>query len=303
MAAFSASLCGAQQAADRSAHIDLCRGVPLVRVNVNGRGPFSFIVDTGTSSRVILSRRLVKRLGLPVTGSIHVTDLSGSKRQALDAVTIDTLEVAGTQFRSVPAAVNNLPNGDNVFDGLLGFALFRDYLLTLDYPHRKLTLTKGSLAGSRDPNVLPLRMPGGIPVVPVSIAGNTADTEIDSGGLGLSLTAALAGQVKFAGRLKTVAYGRTQLSAFELRGGVMDGAVELGEFRFDEPWVEINPVFPLPSLGSAALQDFAVTFDQRSRLAQFSSASRAHSLRKPRMPGQLTPADELVGTTFTRVVY
>ena len=42
--------------------------------------------------------------------------------------------------------------------------------------------------------------------------------------------------------------------------------VHLGDITFDQPWVEINPAFPLANVGSCPLQHFVVTFDQENKL-------------------------------------
>ena len=49
--------------------------------------------------------------------------------------------------------------------GLLGFTLFRDYLLTLDFPNRQVLLTEGSLTPDGEKTVLPFRMQDGVPVI------------------------------------------------------------------------------------------------------------------------------------------
>jgi predicted aspartyl protease len=281
------------------ARLDMPQGIPLAQVRINGQGPFAFVIDTGTSSEAIISPRLVKRLGLAAEGRRSITDLGGHDRRAVDAVELDSLLLAGTEFRSVHAAVADLPDGDSVLDGILGFGLFRGAILTLDYPRHRLILEDGSLAGSRDPNVLPMRMPYGIPLVDISIAGTKVQAGVDSGAVGLSIPSALAARLRLASGVEAVAFGRTEVSGFELRGALLDGNVNLAGYRFEGPWLELNPVFAIANLGSAAMRDFAVTFDQRSRLVRFTSASSVHRLVKPRNPASFLQIDELVGTVYT----
>lgn len=297
------SLGVAQTAREHVTHIDLNQGVPLVKVRINGQGPFTFVVDTGTNGEAIIAPRLVARLGLVPQGRKNITDLGGHAVRSLDEVVLNNLSVAGAEFHAVRAAVSDLPDGDSVLDGLLGFSLFRSTLLTLDYPHRRLAIGDGSLAGSMDPHVLPMRTPNGMPLVAISIRGAPVETEIDSGALQLSIPASLAARMRFTGGIETVAYGRTQVSSFELRGGTLEGSVQFAGFQFDEPWLEVNPIFSIANLGSAALRDFAVTFDQQSKLLRFAAAGKLHPLLKPRNPANTSPVEELIGTVTVHESY
>lgn len=303
MIALCAAYLAAQAADEHSARIDLTQGVPIVQVRIDGQGPFTFVIDTGTNCQAIVAPRVAKRLGLTRRGLTNITDLGGHATHALDLVELDALSVAATEFRAVPAVVTDLPDGDSVLDGILGFSLFRNKMLTLDYPHHKLMLDEGSLAGASEAHVLPIRMPNGVPLVEIAIAGGKSEAGIDSGGVGLSVPSAMADKIPFEGSVETVAYGRTQVSSFELRGAVLDGAVDLAGFRFERPWVELNPVFPAVNIGSDAMRDFVVTFDQRSKLVRFSAAGKVHALVKPKDRASATPLDELVGTVVQRERY
>jgi hypothetical protein len=285
------------------ARLNMTQGIPLVQVRINGQGPFSFVVDTGTNCDAIISPRIAKRLGLPATGHKTITDLGGQATHVLDAVELSTLSFAGADFHATQAVVADLPDGDSVLDGVLGFGLFRNGLLTLDYPRHRLILDHGSLAGTSDEHVVPMRMPSGIPLVDIGIADAKIMAGIDSGGLGLSIPASMIGKVRFNGGVETVAFGRTQVSSFALRGAVLDGAVELAGFRFEQPWLEINPLFGIANIGSRALCDFVVTFDQRSKLVRFNSAGKPRRLVKPRNLAISLHLDDLVGTVAVTQEY
>jgi hypothetical protein len=239
---------------------------------------------------------------LSATGRKSITDLGGHGTRALDAVELKALSLAGADFHAVRAVVADLPDGDSVFDGVLGFGLFRNKLLTLDYPRHRLIIGQGTLAGTRDEHVVPMRMPSGSPLVEIGIADAKMEAGIDSGGMGLSIPAAMAVRFRFATGIETAAFGRTQVSSFALRGAVLDGAVEVAGFRFQEPWLELNPVFGIPNIGSGALRDFSVTFDQRSKLVRFSCVGEPHRLVKPTNLTKSLRLDELVGTVTATAV-
>lgn len=292
----------AAQASPHTTHFDLTQGIPIVRVRIDGQGPFAFVVDTGTNCQAIVSPRLVKRLGLRVQGRANITDLGGQVTHSLDTVELKLLAVAGSEADGVHAVVTDLPDGDSVLDGILGFGFFRDKLLTLDYPRHRMILEDGSLSADAA-NVLAMRLPSGIPLVKIAIAGKSAEAGIDSGGLGMSIPMAMAATVPLASSVETAAYGRTQVSGFELSGAVLDGTVELAGFRFERPWLEVNPVFGLANVGSSALRDFVVTFDQKNKLVRFVAAGKLHPLTKPPNRVSGTRIDELVGTVVVTQVY
>ncbi len=175
------------QGAVHTAALDITHDKPFVMVMVNGKGPFRFVVDTGTGGEAFITRELADQLGLSTSGQIHLSDPSGQGAQKVPMVVLHSLRVAGVEFTGVKAAVHNLSAGDGYCQGLLGFLLFRHYLLTLDYPNRRMQLSPGELAPDGGQSVLPFRMPDGIPVVSLAIGATYIDAQIDSGGAGLSL--------------------------------------------------------------------------------------------------------------------
>jgi hypothetical protein len=254
--------------------LELTHGKPFVSVMVNGKGPFRFVIDTGTGASAFVTAELADVLHLPVTGQVHLSDPSKQGGQRVPVVKIRSLEVAGVVFTDVSAARHALSTVDGNCDGLLGFQLFRDYLLTLDYPNRRMTLAYGALAQDGGLSVLPFRMPDGIPIVPLRVGALQIDAQIDSGGTGLSLPEWLVSRLKFDSNPETFGSGQSLSTRFELKSARLAADVQLGSYTFARPFVEINPAFPLANFGSSAMQDFAFTFDQREALVRFESRSQ-----------------------------
>jgi predicted aspartyl protease len=273
------------QTAVHLAPIEVIHGKPFAMVTVNGRGPFRFVIDTGTGGEAFVTQELVERLGLPVTGQARLRDPSGQGGQRVPMVTIQSLEVAGVEFAGVKAAEHALSNDDGACDGLLGFTLFRDYLLTLDFPNRKILLAEGSLRPDGEHNVLPFRMPDGVPIVPLRVAGMQVDAQIDSGGAGLSLPGQLASRLKFDAGPTAFSNGQSLSTSFQIKAAKLSSSVRLGGYTFDRPFVEINPAFPLANFGSFPMQSFALTFDQKSGLVRFDASQK--SLRLAATPAPL----------------
>lgn len=275
-----------------TAPLDLTHGKPFVMVMVNGKGPFRFVVDTGTSAEAFVSVELADELNLPVAGQVHLSDPSQQGGQKVPMVMIQSLEVAGVVFSGVRAARHTVSSADGNCDGLLGFELFRDYLLTLDYPNRRMTLASGSLKPDGERSVLPFRTPYGIPIVAMHIGDLQIDAQIDSGGTGLSLPEVVVSQLKFDSDPAAFGVAESISTRFQLRAAKLASDVHLGSYTFSRPFVEINSAFPLANLGSCAMQNFVFTFDQKNGLVHFESSQQTLRLAATPTPLRILNAPE-----------
>ena len=84
-----------------------------------------------------------------MVGHAKVTDLSGQGEQRSEMVWIDSLKIGGLEFEEVQAVQHGLFREEQNCQGVLGFPLFEDYLLTLDYPGRRMILHRGYCATRR----------------------------------------------------------------------------------------------------------------------------------------------------------
>jgi predicted aspartyl protease len=268
---------GPAQETPQVAPLDITHDKPFVMVTINGKGPFRFIVDTGTSAEAFITQGLADQLGLSAAGHVRLSDPSGQGVQKVPMVVLQSLSVAGVEFTGVKAAVHNLSSGDGDCQGLLGFRLFRNYLLTIDYPNRRMQLASGELAPDGAKSVLPFRMPDGIPVVPITIGTTQVDAQIDSGGAGLSLPLEMAYKLKFISAPEDISNSQTLSTRFVLKGATLSSDVRLGSYTFKHPFIEINPAFPVANFGACPLQSFSLTFDQKNGLVRFNSDR--HTLR------------------------
>jgi predicted aspartyl protease len=266
-------------------------GKPYVMVTINGKGPFRFVIDTGTGGDALVTPELAAELGLPTVGHATLSDPSGQGAKRAPIVLLDTLEVAGVKFPGVRAVSHPFFAEAGTCEGLLGFTLFRDYLLTLDFPNRLVTLTDGALAPDGGKSVLPFRMPDGVPIAILKVDGlQPVEAQLDSGGGGLVLPEKLAAHLKYDIDPVVFANGRSVSARFEMKAAKLASDVKLGRYTFTHPVVEIHPAFPLVNFGSPPMQIFAITFDQKNLLVRFTANQRRFSLRAPACPTRLTTA-------------
>lgn len=117
---------------------------PLILINVyaNGRGPFQFAIDTGTSTTAItpeLARELAvdgSAVGPVTTGAAHVEVKAGI---------LKSFQVGGARLDNLAVIVANffemLSNAVGAkLDGIVGYNFLRNYKVVIDYPNQLLTL-------------------------------------------------------------------------------------------------------------------------------------------------------------------
>ncbi len=286
-----------------STRMEVVNGKPYVMVTVNGKGPFRFVIDTGTGGQAMVTLELADQLELPVVGQARLTDPSGQGGQRAQIVLIESLNVAGVEFTGVAAVRHRLTGEDQSCQGLLGFTLFRDYLLKLDYPGRRMTLASGALQPDGERSVLPFRMPDGVPIAALRIGDLRVEAQFDSGGTGLSLPERLASRLKFVSDPALFGSGESLSTRFLLKAGRLDANVHLGRYTFDRPVVAINPAFPLANFGSDVMQNFSVTFDQNNLLMRLDAQQRHFHLDSlpTRLRMQNAPSPEPPDTTLVPV--
>jgi predicted aspartyl protease len=263
-------------------------GKPYVMVMVNGRGPYRFVIDTGTGGDALITPELATELALPAVGQATLSDPSGQGARKVPIVQIDTLSLAGVEFSNVRAIQHTFPAEAGSAQGLLGFTLFRDYLLTLDFPNRRVLLDTGALDPDGNKSVFPFRMPAGTPIARINIGGQPTDAQLDSGGGGLVLPASLAARLKYDVDPIPFAAGQSICTRFEIKMGRLASDVKLGRYTFNHPVVEVHPAFPLVNFGSPPMQMFAITFDQKNLLVRFQSPQRRFTLLAPPSPPRMT---------------
>jgi predicted aspartyl protease len=106
-------------------------------VFVNGKGPFSFLLDTA-ASRSMMFEHLRARLGLGTTGGKPLTVYGMQNIGTAVPVMADEVRLSGETIRDLPMGV--LPDEADPADGLLGMDALSSYLVVLDRAAMRLKL-------------------------------------------------------------------------------------------------------------------------------------------------------------------
>lgn len=118
----------------------------VVETELNGKGPFDFLVDTG-ATKTVVTKQMGQTLGL------H--EISIGEKKALSGLFADTtmilskvksVQVGEAKSTDVEVGVQDLQllcDGVGVpLDGVLGYTFMKDYRVTINYPERELSFEK-----------------------------------------------------------------------------------------------------------------------------------------------------------------
>ena len=106
-------------------------------VFVNGKGPYSFLLDTA-ASRSMMFEHLRLRLGLGTTGERPLIVYGMQNVGTAQPVVAEELRLANETIRGLSMGV--LPDDSDPADGLLGMDALSNYLLVLDRKQMRLKL-------------------------------------------------------------------------------------------------------------------------------------------------------------------
>jgi len=237
---------------------------------------YRFLVDSGSSVTYASSalagalKQKENRRNPPRT--IPVYGANG-REVALPAVTLRHLQLGEARFRHVPAVVYDLSDLSAhlgvPIDGILGFPLFRDTLLTLDYPAGQIEIANNPVVATP-----PVRLPRtsviaynrerATPHIPVQMDNESFFVLIDSGSdLGLSLNPAglhprFASGPRIGMIVSSLDGDKRQLV------GRLEQNITIGTQLVRQPLVDLTD--QLSSLGGELLRHFRITFDQQRHL-------------------------------------
>lgn len=242
-------------------------------------GPYHFLIDTGASVTLVtpeFARLHETADSANPPRSVRVRSADGNTT-LLPEVTLRRLQLGAARFEGVRALVYDLVDLSNhlgvKIDAVLGFPLFRETLLTLDYPHARILITPRNPPPTIPGTTIAFNNEQNTPLIPVSLGSESFIVLLDSGSdAGLSLNP--------VGLHPKFSYGpRPGLLVSTLTGnhqqmiGRLDEPLTLGTFVIDRPVAELTD--DLSSLGGGVLKYFTVTFDQKRNQVTFERDSAA----------------------------
>jgi predicted aspartyl protease len=266
-----------------------------ISARVNGEGPYSFVVDTGWGTSSI-TPEVARSLGLQVRGS-QKTMGAGEAVAEMGFTKVKKMQLGGLQLLNQSVVVTSSFDGktrDAVknFGGLFGYALFKRFVIRLDFGAGLMTLTLPAQFTHRGLRAsVPFKLSKNIPLVRGEIDGVSGDFIVDSG---------FPGSVTFYGSFITKNNLVTRFHPrFEtVTGWGVGGPVRAGVFRaqrFKLGEVSLNDLVVTTervatkgshadpnlagAIGGELLKRFNVTFDY-SRQVMFLEKNRSYGRRE-----------------------
>ena len=245
---------------------------------------YRFIVDTGSTISYVstdLARRFAVKEKKGAAPRLVVVRSASGEEIKLEAITLRQLTLGVSLFERVPALIYDFTDLSGhlgvPIDGIIGFAVFKNALLTLDYPGSRLVLAPNPTA------ITPPAKPGprastlifnnqhGTPLIPVQMGNESFFVLIDTGSDGsLSLNPAglhprFAHSPRSGTLISTLQGDRLQLT------GRITQPVLIGTHTIDQPILDLTD--QLSSLGGELLRHFTLTFDQHRNQVTFARDS------------------------------
>lgn len=239
---------------------------PCVDLKINGKGPYRFIVDTGSITTNI-SERIARESGIVVSRKIiaRVSGTTGKYENQPTAI-IGRLESEGFFMKGLAVVVWQSVSawGDGV-DGLIGMAALQDVILEIDYPKQKVSLFRSenvSLPVSDGISYSGLR-----PQVTVSTPSSenrkievVIDTGADEGfALNNIYSFPTSGGLSKEDRYATDVGGEFSRPLF----GQLSGDMSFGPARWRNPLIRESEN---NRIGSPALEHWKLVIDQKKKM-------------------------------------
>lgn len=240
-------------------------------VLVEGKGPYRFLLDTGATATAISSRVASRLPPRQNGGTVSVRGAHGTVTDSHSLLNIETIDIDGCVFRDLGVVVIDLdPVSDMMgrrLDGILGYPLFRDCVLTIDYPERRVELSTAPIEPSDDGSTLPL-FGETTPQIDVSFGAQEHRFMIDSGSGGAFDLIGNGQDLRFSQGPKSASMSGSVSGQIALKpiGRLADDAI-LGAIRLPTPIATLEN--DSQRFGTQVLRHFAVSFDQRNGRIRF----------------------------------
>jgi alpha-beta hydrolase superfamily lysophospholipase len=156
----------------------------LVQATIDGKGPFSLIVDTGSSDLVVTSP-IARKLGLALRSAGAATG-AGSGSTPIYQTHVAGLAIGSLRFANAPASVIDLSPIARAFgfprlDGIIGYTILRKYRMEVDMDDRRLTLSLPPLTVPKSASPVPFTAGNGQIHIQAAVDGVHGRFMVDTG--------------------------------------------------------------------------------------------------------------------------
>lgn len=244
---------------------------PVVDVKVNGQGPFTLLLDTG-STGISLEKRLVKQLKLPDSGTITRTNAASEQFESR-LFGVDRIELGEAVLAMVAVQETEFfeKHGMPGIHGIWGMGRFGKRIVTVDFLENILRIRQQQVEPGDATPWLPIRTGEIGPEVSIQIGKRAYDFLIDTGSNGsLSVSASIASELpRYEKRFPEVGGAAGGLVAWSIQTR-LNVDIQLGIHSVESPYVSWYHDRPSRNLiGMEILRHFAIEFDLAESRVRF----------------------------------
>ena len=221
---------------------------PVINILINGKGPFRMLIDVGANI-TLLQKNLVKQLGL------RNLRPNGGK-----LLLVDSIKIGNASFTGIVAGEDEWK--ENI-DGVIGFNIFKNCLLSFDYTQQRLNLLAGELPAPDNKTIFRYTNHLGLPYYTLSVGADTLEVLLDTGMSGyFAINSKYKDRFKFSGHEKNVTTTSSYYKGSATLLPLLD-KIKIGRYAFNNCPTVIS-VEDGNRLGSGIFQYFTLTFDQKN---------------------------------------
>jgi hypothetical protein len=252
---------------------DSARQAPVINLEIGGK-TYKFALDTGATGGRI-SKSIIESLGLKPVGVVQAGDPSGKNVRQVNIYKIPEIKAGGATLHGVQMFADDgvAPRGSKeYFDGVIGYAVFHDLLLTLDYPNKQVILTPNGMSAMDRKQSIPYALEHGIPFLQVQVGDIKVGGHVDSGADGaLSIPDKYRSKLHLDGDPVLVGHARTLFNTVDIYLAKVKDPISVGGMKLPIHEVELNGLFPVANIGGRVLHQFRVVIDQKKQRIAFES--------------------------------
>ena len=154
----------------------------MIKCTINGAGPFTMVVDTG-SPDVVVDSSAARVLNLQVRSNGTASG-AGNKQAQIGATMLGSLAIGPKLFTGVSASVLDLSEirtklGFARLDGIVGYSIMKRFAVLVDADADTLTFLNAAPSVPASASTTPFT--GVIPVIPATLDGIATSVIIDTG--------------------------------------------------------------------------------------------------------------------------
>lgn len=260
-------------------------GHPKVDVDVGDGAIYQFIVDTGASLNVI-DEQIAEDRGYEVVGEMKIGAPGGPQIPGnivrVPGIRLANGEITDAEF--VTMDVVGFSRGTT--QGVLGYGVFREHLLTFDLRAKEIRVSSGSLSAG-NAGIMPYDDTNAHINIDIDVAGTRVPTHIDTGSMGgFTFPGELADQLPLKAPLSEGTPARLVGGSREIRYSELDGTIVFAGRRYKEPKISfMTPSTGFGNIGSQVYGEVQLVIDQRNKLVQFLDTPARVAAAKPRRVG------------------